>query len=153
MSTVDLLHTETIWKQITKRGNTLMESETINAVHDYETALQKAEALMEHHIKCLKLKIPVRPIFIISCNNLAEAYCHLKNWNKADTFLKRSIYYIEYLMSQPTDLSVKLIYSKQLMKQMLLYKSFSEQSNQPEKYNTLHNYLKGNISDYSLLED
>ncbi len=153
MSTTDLIHIENDWKNVTITGNNLVNTAVKKALLNYKIALNKAEKLMEHQFKCSKLKIPVTHIFIISCNNLSETYSLIKKWDKAEKLLKRSIYYIEYLNHQNPESDSAYIASKQLFKQLLLFKEFSERSNQTHKYDELQLHLNANIKNYSTLSD
>ena len=141
MSTTDLTHIENDWKKATNLGNTVVSDKVKASLYNYKEALKKAETLMKYHSKCIKLNIPVVDIFIISCNNLAEVYCLIKNWDKADKMIKRSIYYLEYLEKQDITNEFSVKYLKQLTKQMLYYKEFTERSRLPENYVELERYL------------
>ncbi len=93
--------------------------------------MEKAGELMQNQKDCISHNIPVMPIFIISCNNLAETHCLLKNWKGADKMLKRSIYYILYVHEEQLHSQVEHMLSKWFFNQMLLYREFSKQSGEP----------------------
>jgi len=97
MSRTELLSIEKDWKEITSLGNQSIKETREKALSYYILALQKAEKMMPYLTTCIDAKIPVMPIFLISCNNLAEVYCLQKQWSKADKMLKRGIYYIIFL--------------------------------------------------------
>lgn len=147
MSKTDLLYIENDWKTLTTNGNEIVIETTEKALSKYKKALGKAEQLMEHFTKCIDFKIPIMPIFLISCNNLAEAYSVLKKWDKADKMLKRGVFYIEFLRKKELDPKADAVFSKWLFKQLLLYKEFSVRSNQPEKFKVIVEKLKQD-SDY-----
>lgn len=153
MSKSDLLYIENDWKELTNLGNNLILQTTQIALSKYKLALEKAEKLMEYQKECINHQIPVMPIFLISCNNLAEVHCLLKNWKKADKMLKRGVYYILHLNKQQMNLETESVLSKWLFKQMLLFKEFSERSNQPEKYKELLQQLKDDIYNFSVIEE
>lgn len=142
MSNTNLLNLENEWKELTNFGNGLILQTREKALSKYELALEKAEKLMEYQKECDAHKIPVMPIFLISCNNLAEVYCLLENWEKADKMLKRSVYYILHLKQQQLHPQASDLLSKWFFKQLLLYKDFSQRRGAPKKYETFLERLK-----------
>jgi hypothetical protein len=151
MSQTDLLYLENEWKELTKAGNDLCPKTTEQALIKYRSALAKAEKLMQYLNKCIASKIPVMPIFLISCNNLAETYCKLEKWDKADKMLKRGIFYIEFLRKKELHPDAEKVFHKWLFKQLLLYKEFTVRSDQHEKYKALIERLRQDESDSQYL--
>jgi len=145
MSRTELLSIEKDWKEITSLGNQSIKETREKALSYYILALQKAEKMMPHLTTCIDAKIPVMPIFLISCNNLAEVYCLQKQWSKADKMLKRGIYYIIFLKKEGLQVEFNKVLSNWLLKQLLLYKEFTERSNQPEEFKNIIEKLREDI--------
>lgn len=146
MSQIDLLFIEEEWKDSTTTANKLLKKQRGKALLKYKSALKKAEKLMSSVHKCLEHGIPVMPIYLISCNNLAETYFLLEQWDKGEKMLKRGIFYIVFLNQKQKGIASEQVLSKGLHRQLLLYKDFCSRSKQPEKFEELYENLKSDIS-------
>ena len=144
MSKTELFSLENEWRETTIAGNGLFKEAGQEAIFHYENALDAAERLMVFLYKCIDLRIPVMPMFLISCNNLAAAYSRLGKWDKAEKMLKRGVYYILFLKQKNLHPQVEPVFSRWLCKQMLHYSEFSLCSGHPEKFRELLNKLKDN---------
>ncbi|MBA3987149.1 MAG: hypothetical protein H0X63_11395 [Flavobacteriales bacterium] len=144
MSKTDLIKIEKDWKLITTSGNKLVTEKTIVAITNYENALKKDEVLMENQMKCINFGIPVMPIFLISCNNLVQAYMVIGKWDMADKMAQRGLFYILHLCSQNLHPQASKKLCKWIVKQIALYKEFAFRSKQPTKFLELLKNLEKN---------
>lgn len=144
MSKTDLITLENDWKTLTKSGNKIVNETTEKALSKYKEALGKAEELMEHQMKCIDFKIPVMPIFLISCNNLVQVYMVLEKWEVADKMVQRGLFYILHLSSQNLHPQASKKLQKWIIKQLALHKEFALRSEQPEKFVRLLKKLEKN---------
>lgn len=82
---------EAIWKTCTEEGNALFsEREYVNALEQYVRAFEIATELLDVHAQAyFDAGIPVVPLYVISCNNLANTHWEMGDLEEADTcFLK-----------------------------------------------------------------
>lgn len=91
-------HIERHWQTLTVSTNELFnKGDFKEALFRYKDALYKAEVLNNHISECIRLKIPVVQVYIISCNNLVNTYEELGNQEESEKMLKRVIYYLLHL--------------------------------------------------------
>ncbi len=99
MSTSCLKNIEKFWKLKTKNANELFnQGNYAEALNDYKEAMYRAEVLTINNKYCNGTDIPFVQVYIISCNNLANTYQELGNIKEAVEILKRSVYYLLYLV-------------------------------------------------------
>ncbi|MBL4755916.1 MAG: hypothetical protein JKY52_20280 [Flavobacteriales bacterium] len=135
MSKEDLIQSENRWKEITLCANNLFNKNAFDeAKSQYDTALKEAGKLVSHFNSCTNIKIPVVPIFVISCNNLANTYQELGDSSLAEVQLRRAVFFIIHLKEQE-DLSPQVTESlqRELSKVVLTYSEFCKKTNQEDK--------------------
>jgi len=100
MSDTCMNHIEGHWKALTDTANgRFRNGELEKALETYQEALYRAEVLNNHRQDCLRLRIPFVQVYIISCNNLANAYTELGRRREAEKMLRRVVYYLLHLSS------------------------------------------------------
>ena len=60
----------------------------------YKDALGRAEQLNNIFSECIRRGIPFIQVYVISCNNLANTYKELQQYNEAENILKRVVYFL-----------------------------------------------------------
>lgn len=144
MSKTDLKYTEEQWKQLTETANQLFNAGAMGeSISTYTTAFAKAEQLAFHAKSCIAFGIPVMPVFIISCNNLSHAYEKTGNRSRADTMLRRAVFFMVHVseqegLSDETRESVR----RQLARTVLAYCNFCKKTNQQQKWDDFIYHLK-----------
>ncbi|EHQ41222.1 undecaprenyl diphosphate synthase family protein [Myroides odoratus] len=99
MSDTCINHLERYWKTLTVSSNEKFNQENyLEALEGYKEALYRAEVLNNHWELCMRLKIPVIQVYIISCNNLAHTHEELQELHQAHAYLKRVIYFLIHLV-------------------------------------------------------
>lgn len=78
------------WQNYTKQGNKQMgKSRYLLACQSYLCALELAESLLNHAKSKLDNPDAIH-LYIISCNNLADSYREVKNWQESETYLLKA---------------------------------------------------------------
>jgi hypothetical protein len=146
MSKLDLINLENDWKRSTIEGNHLMERFCDQALLEYNTAFAKAKKLMNHLTSCINSNIPILHIYLISCNNLAEAYFRTRKLKLADKMYRHAIFYTLFLQEKKAQqLSEKEI-ERAMHRQLLSYKDFTTVSNRPEEFEKLIGQIKSDTA-------
>jgi len=95
----DLRAIEQYWQTLTLSSNVLYNADKFEeALLSYQCALASAELLNNHLTDCICVEVPVMQVYIISCNNLANTYIALGDFEQADRMLKRVLYYLLHLV-------------------------------------------------------
>ncbi|MCS4227436.1 tetratricopeptide repeat protein [Sphingobacterium sp. BIGb0165] len=99
MANSDLRAIERYWQTLTLSSNLLYNADKFEeALLSYQCALASAELLNNHLTDCIYLEVPVMQVYIISCNNLANTYIALGDFEQAERMLKRVLYYLLHLV-------------------------------------------------------
>lgn len=124
----DLRAIEQYWQTLTLSSNVLYNADKFEEVlSSYQCALASAELLNNHLTDCICLEIPVMQVYIISCNNLANTYIALGDFEQADRMLKRVLYYLLHLVVH-AQLDQNEIQSE-LKRAASAYQQFAEKTN------------------------
>ncbi len=141
MSDTCMSHIENYWKTLTVTANESFEKGNLEqALLDYTDALFRAEVLNNHQQESLRLDIPFVQVFIISCNNLSATYAELENFDQAERFLKRVVYYLLHILTLNFAFEDEI--HRELKKAALLLLFFNKEHNRPaEEPKWLQNIL------------
>jgi hypothetical protein len=142
MSKLDLINLENDWKRSTVEGNHLMEKFCDQALLEYNTAFAKAKKLMNHLTSCINSNIPILHIYLISCNNLTEAYFRTGKLKLADKMHRRAIFYTLFLQEKKAQQLNEEEIARAIHRQLLSYKDFTTDSNTPEEFEKLIGQIK-----------
>ncbi|MCK0159618.1 tetratricopeptide repeat protein [Allomuricauda sp. F6463D] len=128
MSDPCIQHIENYWKIKTTDSNELFNKGSFKAaLTGYEEALYRAEVLNTNFADCIRVGIPFLQIYIISCNNIANTYEELHQYEKAENILKRIIYFLLHFEGN------KILDSNEIQSELkrasLTYVSFTEKNN------------------------
>jgi len=100
MSDTCMNHIEGYWQRLTTAANDFFHKGDVErALDGYKDALYRAEVLNNHIPDCLRLRIPFMQVYVISCNNLANAYKATGQRKEAEKMLRRVVYYLIHLSS------------------------------------------------------
>jgi len=128
MANSDLRAIERYWQTLTLSSNALYNADKFEeALLSYQCALASAELLNNHLTDCIYLEVPVMQVYIISCNNLANTYIALGDFEQADRMLKRVLYYLLHLVVH-VQLDQNEIQSE-LKRATSAYQQFAEKTN------------------------
>ncbi|MNG61610.1 Tetratricopeptide repeat protein [compost metagenome] len=128
MANSDLRAIERYWQTLTLSSNALYNADKFEeALFSYQCALASAELLNNHLTDCIYLEVPVMQVYIISCNNLANTYIALGDFEQADRMLKRVLYYLLHLVVH-VQLDQNEIQSE-LKRAISAYQQFAEKTN------------------------
>jgi len=98
MSDTCVKHIENYWKAKTTASNELFnKGDFQDALLGYKDALYRAEVLNNNFTDCVRVGIPFVQDYIISCNNIANTYEKLHQYEEAENILKRVVYYLLHL--------------------------------------------------------
>jgi len=98
MSDACMNHIEGYWQTLTMAANDFFnKGDFEKALEGYKDALYRAEVLNNNIEDCLRTCIPFMQVYIISCNNLAQAYQAAGQRQEAERMLKRVVYYLLHL--------------------------------------------------------
>lgn len=145
-------HIERYWQALTVANNELFnKGDFKKALSGYKDALYRAEVLNNHITECVRLKIPLIQVYIISCNNLANTYEELGKLEKAENMLKRTVYYLLHL-SGNKGLNMSEIQSE-LKRATLAYVRFAEKNNtEKEDQEEFFRILKEQLVENNLIK-
>jgi len=128
MANSDLRAIERYWQTLTLSSNLLYNANKFEeALLSYQCSLASAELLNNHLTDCIYLEVPVMQVYIISCNNLANTYIALGDFEQADRMLKRVLYYLLHLVVH-VQLDQNEIQSE-LKRATSAYQQFAEKTN------------------------
>lgn len=128
MANSDLRAIERYWQTLTLSSNLLYNADKFEeALLSYQCALASVELLNNHLTDCIYLEVPVIQVYIISCNNLANTYIALGDFEQADRMLKRMLYYLLHLVVH-AQLDQNEIQSE-LKRATSAYQQFAEKTN------------------------
>ncbi|WP_062061231.1 hypothetical protein [Aquimarina longa] len=97
MSELCINRIENYWKTKTTTSNILFNKGNYKeALLGYKDALYRAEVLNINRADCIRDNIPFIQIYAISCNNIANTYEELKQYEESENTLKRLVYYLLY---------------------------------------------------------
>ena len=127
MNPTSIIQTENYWKAVTLASNEAFDKGNFNdALLGYKDALTRAEKLNNVISDCMCMGIPLIQVYVISCNNLANTYEELQQYNEAERMLKRVVYFLLYY-SEDKSLDTDEIQSE-LKKATLTYIGFAEKN-------------------------
>ena len=145
MSDTCMNHLERYWKTLTVASNEKFNQQNyLEALTGYKEALYRAEVLNNHWALCAQLKIPVIQVYIISCNNLAHTYEELREWDKAQAFFKRVIYFLLHLLEHRSQTANEL--QQDLKQALLTYADFVQRTKGHVPQDTAFNQLIETLS-------
>lgn len=126
MSELCLRRVENFWKKKTEKSNTYFDNEQYNtALEGYQEALLRAEILLVYRNDAMALKIPFLQIYIISCNNLAEAYEKLKLPTKGVQVLEKVLHQLLFLFKEGEIDAI--VFNKEMAKAIVNFKRYKKQ--------------------------
>ncbi|WP_106790850.1 hypothetical protein [Aquimarina sp. Aq78] len=118
---------ENYWKAKITTSNILFNKGKLDqALLGYKDALYRAEILNINQSDCIRDNIPFIQIYIISCNNIANTYKELKQYEEAENTLKRVVYYLLHLSSN-NDLNINEI-KAELKRATIAYVNFVKEN-------------------------
>lgn len=128
MSDTCVKHIENYWKAKTTTSNkSFNKGDFKDALSGYKEALYRAEVLNNNFTDCVRVGIPFVQVYIISCNNIANTYEELHQYEEAENILKRIVYYLLHLEGN------KILNSNEIQSELkrasLAYISFMEKNN------------------------
>ncbi|MEC4113420.1 tetratricopeptide repeat protein [Myroides pelagicus] len=125
MSDLCLTHIHQYWKQLTIKANKKFDNREIKrSLPLYQEAMYRAEVLSYYVAECNRLKLPFLQIYIISCNNLANAFIDLGHVFKAEKLYKGVITYL--LSLKNNEFIDQKQWQSELRKASLVYLSFKK---------------------------
>lgn len=142
MSEICINQIENYWKAKTTTSNTLFNKGLFEeALLGYKNALYRAEILNRNPSDCIRNNTPFMQIYIISCNNIANTYKELKQFEEAENTLKRVVYYLLHL-SHNNNLNIDEV-RKELKRATISYVNFVKENGRDQKQQeTLFTVLK-----------
>lgn len=86
------------WVGHTETGNRHFHAGSLpESIPYYRQSLLLAEALLQHAAVCIAHHIPVIPLFIISCNNLAIVYLEQQQYEESDHYYLKALQQVRQL--------------------------------------------------------
>lgn len=137
MCAAELISLEADWKQATLSANALFADARClaDAVDVYRTALGHAETLAAHAVASHRACLPVVPVFIISCQNLAHALLTHGESAEADALMRRAAHFPLHLMQEESASNAGLAETAraELQRAALAYAEFAQSVDLPGK--------------------
>lgn len=139
MSAAELIAVEADWKQATLSANARFADDgraVADAVDVYRTALRLAETLAANAPASHRAGLPVVPVFIISCQNLAHALLARGEAAEADALMRRAAHFPLHLLREESapDTDAGLIEAARagLRRATLAYAEFAKKEGLPD---------------------